>query len=105
MATRKINKATVKGSVRDARRSVDRNGVEHLLVYVETSVTIKIADENFIKYVFGHERLADGTDEKAIKKAALAACTFNEDLIDKRARKVKRLVEKIMAGKRERGDD
>lgn len=78
-----------------------RRGSAGMFVYSEASVTICVdpTHNEFLKFTFGHERLSPSDSEADLKRTEAAAWKFNEAVIDKRARKIQRLIRQIAAGR------
>lgn len=82
-----------------AKRRRIRRESDQVFVYSECSITVcvdRTANE-FLKFTFGHERLSPSDSEADLIRTEKAAWTFNEAVVDKRSRQIKRLIRQIGA--------
>lgn len=102
MATRKVEEKIEPSSRSDSRRRRDR-GDTGFLVYTEWSVTINIdpTTNTFMKLTAGHERLSPSDNERDLMKTFEASRQFNEKILDKHARRAKKLIRQIEAARDE----
>lgn len=63
-------------------------------VWSEVGVTIAVSDDppQFLRYTFGHERLAKNSTQEEIRKTARLVDEFNEAELDRRIGKYARLL-------------
>lgn len=66
-------------------------------VWGEVSITVAITDDppQFIKVTFGHERVAPSDDDETISRYERRIHRKNEEVVERRAEQLKRLVERI----------
>lgn len=95
MATEKRGKSAEKSTWSETRRVRDRNGQDKVVVYSEVSMTVNVYESNFLKVTFGHERFSPSDKESDLSKTETAAFKFNEKAVDRHARRIKRLMERI----------
>ena len=105
MATKKEGASAepAKSSTSKSRSRKDR-GSGQMLVYSEVSITVNVYEQNFIKITWGHERTAASDSKHDLMKAERAAFDFNMDVVNKRARKVERLIKQIQGAADDDGD-
>lgn len=70
-------------------------GSREVLVYSEVSITVNVYESNFIKVTFGHERTAKSDSKHDLAEAERAAFDYNMEVVNKRAKKIQRLIRTI----------
>lgn len=62
-------------------------------VWSEVGVTIAVTDEppQFLRFTFGHERIAKSSSQADVVKAEALVDEFNEKILDKRLKKYRRM--------------
>lgn len=63
-------------------------------VWSEVGVTVAVSDDppQFLRFTFGHERIAKNSTQEEIRKTARLVDEFNEFELDRRVSKYKRLI-------------
>lgn len=89
---------TKKGAGVKGREGLTKQGSVIILgdsvrVWSEVGVTIAVTDDppQFLRFTFGHERIAKNGTQEEIRKTATLVDEFNEKELDKRLKKYRRL--------------
>jgi hypothetical protein len=101
MATKKGTGATAASvSSRSGTRRSAADEPKAVRVWGEAGITIAVTDDppQFVKFVFGHERIAPDDREATLKKVEERINTFNEEVVERRAKKYRRLLRRINSG-------
>lgn len=71
---------------------------ESVRVWSEVGVTVAVSDDppQFLRFTFGHERLAKNGTQEEIRKTANLVDEFNEAELERRIQKYKRLIRREM---------
>lgn len=66
-------------------------------VWAEAGVTLAVSENppQFIKFSFGHERIAPNDDMETIKRYEAMCYEFCEQVVEKRVKKLKRLIKAV----------
>lgn len=80
----------------EKRRRLRRESGQ-VAVYSECSITVCVdrAANEFLKFTVGHERFSPSDSDADLARTETAAWKFNEAVVDKRSRQIKRLIRQI----------
>lgn len=94
MATTKRKPAPERSRSKTRTVTKDHRGV---VVGSEVAVTIPIGDTTaHLRFGFWHERIAPGSSQESIRKTAELVDEFNEDELNRRLEKYRRLIIRVM---------
>lgn len=90
--------ASVKEGGTEKRRRIRRESGQ-VAIYSECSITVCVdpVHNDFLKITVGHERLSPSDSETDLKKTEAAAWKFNEAAVERRVKRVTRLIRQIQA--------
>lgn len=72
--------------------------IDGVRVWSELAVTLPLGDTTaHLRFAFGHERLAKSSAEVDVKKAAAMTDSFNEEELERRIRKYRRVIERALS--------
>lgn len=79
----------------------NKRGSGAVSIYSEVSITVKVdqVTNNFIKIVAGHERTSPSDREADLTATFKKAEAFNEAIVDRQAKRLKRLIRQIEAAR------